>query len=81
MNQVLENRFRHILETENWLQKNVPETAAAKFSRPLPELDLSGGEDGGEGRRWLLWAAGLAFVAGVCTIAYGAYQNEQQKDD
>jgi uncharacterized protein HemX len=86
MDDVLESRFRHVLETNNWLQTHVP--AAAPQQQPsAPAASatavLSGGEGGG-GKKWGTMALfAVALLAGIASIGYGVHQTsmENQNED
>ena len=62
MDQVLENYFRHVLETENMIQATAP---------PAVSAPLSGGSD--DGKKWGKVAAAITFLAAVGMIGYGGY--------
>lgn len=82
MDDVLESRFRHVLETNNWLQTHVPATAPQQqSSAPAAPAVLSGGEDGG-GKRWGTMALlAVALLAGVVSIGYGVHQASMEKQN
>ena len=84
MDEVLENRFRHVLETENWLQAHVPEVkqrSTPQANSPqikIPQAPLSGGDD--QGKKWIKYVLiGVAFCVGIGSIGYGIYSSSNSK--
>ena len=76
MDQILEDRFLHILHTNNWLRESELKTGTASPPQPTPVL--VGGESSRKTRK--IVAAVSLMVAGVAILAYAMTCREKSED-
>lgn len=75
MDQILEDRFLHILHTNNWLRESELKTGTASPPQPTPVL--VGGESS---RKTKIAAAVSLMVAGVAIVVYSMTCREKSED-
>ena len=90
MDKILEDRFMHVLRTENWLREmggpDDPLRGAGKqpqiASSPLPNSnhDLAGGQNG-RGKRASKFVAVAFVVVGISAVVYAVVKGKKDTED